>query len=261
MLNQVNQFFQNYKELLRSVWDLRCGYWSMFDTDKRFGLNFSADATCEVVTRYLEQELLNGDIVQSEKLHNIISRKIFEIESNIGTLEINIYAKTPIKESLDSILEECPNLKRFFEFEVVTETATVPDLFTFVKTIFEQEKRAIESLFYLKELNKENNNIITKDKVESKIIPKIKWLGNASHLGNVIFQLAEKGFIEFPLHNGEINYTGLAERVLNAFEFIKDPPSKKYLSEQINPESPNNKLSDVNEVKLNINLPYLSDLS
>lgn len=90
---------------------------------------------------------------------------------------------------------------------------------------------------------------------------KIKWLGNSSHLGYIIYQLANKGFIEFPNYNGEINYTGLAERVLNAFEFKENEPNKKYLSEQINPASENNKISESTKSKLKINIRDLEDLS
>lgn len=90
---------------------------------------------------------------------------------------------------------------------------------------------------------------------------KIKWLGNASHLGYIIYQLANKGFIEFPNYNGEINYTGLAERVLNAFEFKDKEPNKKYMSEQINPESENNKISKITKGKLKIDITDLKDLS
>lgn len=90
---------------------------------------------------------------------------------------------------------------------------------------------------------------------------RLKWLGNASHLGYFIYQLADKGFIEYPLRNGEVNYTGLAERLLNAFEFKDKTPAKKYLSEQINPESENNKISDTNKLKLKLNIPNLQDLS
>lgn len=100
---------------------------------------------------------------------------------------------------------------------------------------------------------------------ETKIIQtntgKIKWLGNASHLGYIIYQLADKGFIEYPLHIGEVNYTGLAERLLNAFEFKDKTPPKKYLSEQINPDSENNKLSNANKLKLKLNIPNLQDLT
>ncbi len=90
---------------------------------------------------------------------------------------------------------------------------------------------------------------------------KLKWLGNASHLGNLIYQLADKGYIEFPLYRSERNYTALAERLLNAFEFKDKNPSKKYLSEQINPESENNKISKATEMKLKLNIPPLEDLT
>lgn len=111
-------------------------------------------------------------------------------------------------------------------------------------------------------LQDENKSEYLNADKQSEIAPKkIRWLGNASHLGNIIYQLAMKGFIEFPNHNGEINYTGLADRILNGFEFIGKQPTKKYLSEQINPDSDNNKISPTTKGKLRMDIADLADLS
>jgi hypothetical protein len=110
----------------------------------------------------------------------------------------------------------------------------------------------------LKELEKEQIELSMP--IENTSAKRLKWLGNTSHLGFIMYQLANKGFIEFPNYNGEINYTGLAERLLNAFEFKDKQPTKKYLSEQINPESENNKISEITKGKLKINITDLQDL-
>ena len=119
-----------------------------------------------------------------------------------------------------------------------------------------------EYLRFLKSGEFENmqNEILSNKKIDTQL-KKIKWLGNASHLGNIIYQLADKGYIEFPMYNGESNFTGMAERLLNGFEFNGKQPSRKYLSEQINPDSENNKIADTTKAKLKINISVLQDLS
>jgi hypothetical protein len=47
---------------------------------------------------------------------------------------------------------------------------------------------------------------------------KIKWLGTPSQFSFLFLELANKGFIEFPIYNGEISPTRLAKLCFNNFE-------------------------------------------
>lgn len=85
-------------------------------------------------------------------------------------------------------------------------------------------------------------------------IKKLKWNCSPSILGYLITELANKGFIEYPLHNGEINPTGLAKICFDIFEIDS---SKENLIKEFN--SNKNSLSDTKRAKF-FSLPELKDL-
>jgi hypothetical protein len=82
---------------------------------------------------------------------------------------------------------------------------------------------------------------------------KIKWNSSPSIFGYIFLELAYKGYIEFPLRNGEINLTGLAKHLIEFFEI-------KSTKETIISEFNNKKQSLSRTKKEKFLIPYLSDL-
>ncbi len=84
-------------------------------------------------------------------------------------------------------------------------------------------------------------------------IKKIKWHSSPSIFGYLFLELAKCGFIEFPLHNGEPNLTGLANQLLDHFEVNG---SKQTIINELNPQKQS--LSETKRAKFQI--PQIADL-
>jgi hypothetical protein len=119
--------------------------------------------------------------------------------------------------------------------------------------LIEVKKRKI-ILHWIKEKEKKLNEPETKQNER-----KIKWTGTPSQFGYLFIELVNNGFIDMPLHNGEVNYTEFAKRCFEYFE-IKGNKEKittiGYLTNQLNPEK--NSLSDT--IRLKFTIPELKDL-
>lgn len=82
---------------------------------------------------------------------------------------------------------------------------------------------------------------------------KITWNGSPAQFGYLFLELVKHGFIEPPLYNGEMNYTGLSRLCNNYFDI---ETTSQNLTKEMNPEK--NTLSDTKRAKFTI--PNLSDL-
>lgn len=102
------------------------------------------------------------------------------------------------------------------------------------------------------ELGKETNSPIIQ-KVNEKQMEKMKWKCSPALVGFIITELANKGFIDFPLHNGEINPTGLAKI---CFELFNCDTTKENLIKEFNQNK--NTLSETKRAKFLI--PELKDI-
>lgn len=231
-------------------------------------------------------KIYNGEINKnaetSEQAKKDVNRIIGKIKSSMIKMSVSIetanYFERLFKER-DKLAINIPDSQRDYNIKtynrhIIQKIEKYEYRYSFFLSIFDEyfdasqlEKLNMKNLLRLwyEKFGETKTNFEDIKQAESEQLntisnKKIKWLGNASHLGFIIYQLAEKGFIEFPNYNGEINYTGLAVRVLNAFEFIDKQPNKKYLSEQINPDSENNKIAEVTKGKLKIDIADLKDL-
>lgn len=90
-------------------------------------------------------------------------------------------------------------------------------------------------------------------KMDSKKNAKLKWSGRAAHLGYIMNELAEKGFIEIPKTNGDPSYNKFAKVLLELFE-IETTPSN--LANEVNPNK--NTLGKTNRLKFKV--PNITDL-
>jgi hypothetical protein len=115
--------------------------------------------------------------------------------------------------------------------------------------LFAEVKFHAEYLQFLKQQLKELEE--GKSKLQFK---KLKWNCKPAILGFLITELANKGFIEYPLHNGEINPTGLAKI---CFELFDCATTKDNLVKEFN-QNGKNTLSEIKKIKFRI--PELTDL-
>ena len=99
-----------------------------------------------------------------------------------------------------------------------------------------------------------NEKLKSNEQTSSTDIQKLKWNCPPSVLGWLITELANKGYIEYPLYNGEPNPTGLAKTCFGIFEL---DTTKENLIKEFN--SNKNTLSDTKIAKFTI--PVLKDLS
>lgn len=83
--------------------------------------------------------------------------------------------------------------------------------------------------------------------------PNPKWLVSPAIIGFVVHELVTKGYLEFPLRNGEINYAGIAKSIWERFE---TETTAENLAREINPKMKS--LSSIKEVKFKI--PQASDM-
>ena len=83
---------------------------------------------------------------------------------------------------------------------------------------------------------------------------KLKWKATPALFGYIFLELAKKGYIDFPLHNGEINPTGLAKI---CFEIFEIDTTRDNLIKEMNENK--HTLSDTKREKFAI--PELKDLS
>ncbi len=89
---------------------------------------------------------------------------------------------------------------------------------------------------YAYHISELESKILTFDKEVSKQsrgIEKLKWNCSPSLLGFIITELANKGFIQYPLWNGDINPTGLAKQCFNLFEI---DTTEENLIKEFNPK-------------------------
>lgn len=84
-------------------------------------------------------------------------------------------------------------------------------------------------------------------------LQKLIWNGSPSLLGYLITELANRGFIEYPLRGGEPNYAGLAKQCFEIFEL---DTTLENIKKEFNPNK--NTLSPVKRSKFKI--PELKDL-
>jgi hypothetical protein len=110
-------------------------------------------------------------------------------------------------------------------------------------------------LKFIEDQKEHYNKIIeleAKDNSKEKL-KKLKWNSSPSIFGYLFLELANKGYIEFPLRNGELNATGLAKQLFELFEI-------KSTSETIISEFSAKKQSLSITKKQKFTIPYLSDL-
>ncbi len=82
---------------------------------------------------------------------------------------------------------------------------------------------------------------------------KLKWSGKPAHLGYIMNELAEKGFIEIPKTRGDISYSRFAKVLLELFDI---DTTKENLEREVNP----NKSSLGNLTRIKLSFPNLNDL-
>lgn len=121
---------------------------------------------------------------------------------------------------------------------------SVPRFHKFAKLSFTQVLEWIDKKFEtLDSVPKENG------------INKLKWNCSPSILGHLITELAKKGYIEYPLYNGEPNYTGMGRVCFQIFDI--DSKENNFIRE-CNPNL--NSLSETKKHKFS-SLPDLKDLT
>ena len=81
------------------------------------------------------------------------------------------------------------------------------EMYNAILNFIEKEKEDNDKIISLEEKDKSKNNL-----------SKIKCNCTPSVFGYLFFDLANKGYFDFPLHNGEINPTGLAKQLFEVFE-------------------------------------------
>ena len=115
-------------------------------------------------------------------------------------------------------------------------------------------KNRVEGVNYFDDLVLNLVEKLQPNKIGKTDIQKLKWNCSPSILGWLITELANKGYIEYPIHNGDPNPTGLAKMCFSIFEL---DTTKENLIKEFN--SNKNTLSDTKRAKFTI--PVLKDLS
>jgi hypothetical protein len=83
--------------------------------------------------------------------------------------------------------------------------------------------------------------------------PRLKWLGSPAMFGHILYELAEKGYIEFPQTRGDRSYARYAKECLNLFDI---DTTQGNLEKEINPNKCT--LSPTSKIKLDI--PNINEL-
>ena len=191
------------------------------------------------------KEVLEKIIITSDPIYLKSKDDIYADLSDIDTF----YDKS---EYLNSIKKELL-VEQIAYGEFVHRNSTPAER---INLIDMTEGYLIHLLEFIEELLLPYNKIIELENRHhlSPINKKIKWNGSPSLFGYLFFELADKGHFNFPLHNGEINPTGLAKQLYEMFEI---GTTKENLIKEFNPNK--NSLSLTKRQKFQI--PELADLS
>ncbi|MCX6234985.1 MAG: hypothetical protein NT175_09745 [Bacteroidetes bacterium] len=190
---------------------------------------------------YIVQKKLSGNLMEEDEQKTFIE---WEKDSELDFISVNItYYEKEINrledKQMEMLMDGFPDAKTMQELESNLKNHEL------YKRKFLEVKNGD---FYGQ--NNEIENPTNKPTKYEKII----WKGTPSVFGYLFHELIAKGFIEPPLHNGEINYTKCARLCLKYFD-IKT--TEGTLINMINPEKCN--LSETKKAKFTI--PEINDLS
>ena len=88
-------------------------------------------------------------------------------------------------------------------------------------------------------------------------LPKLHWIGNASHLGFIISVLIEKGFINPPYKNGSPNIKLVSKQILNSFDFSHDSkPTQATLERYVNNKDKKHNIVEEQFTTVGFHIPY-----
>ena len=203
--------------------------WRLFYDDYYFNQFFIEKVDCKMIIPLLEENLLNGDITENQKLYNIIDIKIKEIENIIQTFDIVLVNEIINKKSLSFIQNECKGLTGYLLFEVNIDELTVGEFYKFIKNKFADDKEKIEPLFALKSLNinEQAKIIATITHQESNVKSKIKWNGTPGEFGAIFNKLFDNGFIE--VVKDKSNMVRVLSELFEIRNEKSEPVNPKYL--------------------------------
>lgn len=196
----------------------------------------------------------------TEKINEFSKRKFYSVTDNLEAIE----------NEFNFIMDGLKGANILGERSIHHQD----EIYGFIRDGKEREmlKGMIEQDKYFKDYNEENvaevyalrgflnffenmnEKLTPEEPVQNNNSNKLKWKGTPASFGYLIFELAKKGFIDFPLHNGEINPTGLAKKCYQLFDINT---TESNLIKEMNPNK--NSLSDTKRAKFSI--PNLEDIS
>lgn len=246
----------------------------IFDIDKYLGLCFNynnnpifdmnnLEKLKKLVSEYSTKDIENDPFEFVEKFLSFSGNHQPLKKEKQYQLKIHInFELTFRKTSLECLLETTPFprlkvLENVLNELVINDFKEFEDIASIVgkgEIVQDIDKLAqyiglIRFVQYLdQEINKEKEN-------ESPELEKpIKWLGQPSHLGYIMGQLANLGYIEAPTHmTGEINYNEFARQLSKVFNIN----SIGNLAKELNPEK--NSMGYKNKDKISI--PHIKEIS
>jgi len=188
----------------------------------------------------INKSLIEVYVKNHEHYKNVINQIYLKVSSLESAADKIKYLEDQISETQIAILKrEHENNQQ----DIIEDDSVLDEYIEIAKAVINYCKQLLK---IYKEMDLEK---------ELKALPtnKIKWLASPSILGYVFIELINKGFVEMPLRNGEINYSEFARQLLGAFEF---QTTQNTMENACNPSK--NKLSTTKRSKFKI--PQLADL-
>ncbi|CAM3427102.1 hypothetical protein [Zobellia roscoffensis] len=174
------------------------------------------------VSEYLDFHYENSQ--RNNKLIQIIELKVLPAVDNIiANSSINLNGGYPSQRKLEDGFVDIEGTFKNDQYEF----STFYHITGFKKLSEGLTKRKLIIFDWLKTFSIQNEPL--------KFTP-IKWCGKPSHIGIVVNELIQQGYIEAPLNsNDEINYSELSRTILKMFSFDK-PSSVETLRRYLNPD-------------------------
>jgi len=215
-------------------------------------------------SKYFTFEECDGDTAEFYQIiHNhtvCIEKRYIEYDGQLLELAQNIdqVIYVAVREKMnDPDPEVTTEFLQFHYEKYLADHGTGRHFLTFLrKNIWkyglpDQRTETIETWIDAKIKELEPND---KDRATTGHQDKIKWKGTPSQFGYLVAQLIEKGFIDPPLFNGDINFSELSRR---CYQYFDIDTTLGNLTKEMNPSKCT--LSDTKRAKFTI--PNLSDLA